>query len=200
MTGIRLNHPLLLVALGGVLTACMACEIAATAVALTRPEPTPTTIIESTASGVSTWTPLPVAPTITPVPTIVIEPTPDLREARYIESLGEPIDQMVNGLLGTVDLLRDPLNTPAWKAELRRTTQEITNASYAISRLNPPPDWAAFHVKLERAASQCSLAGDMLYTATSDTSYLQLAVGAMQRCNSLVEQVSNELGERARKP
>lgn len=97
MTGIKLNNPLLLVALGGILTACMVCGIAATAVALTRPEPTPTAIIEPTGSGVPTSTPLPVAPTITPVPTIVIEPTPDVRVARYVASLNEPIDQMVDG-------------------------------------------------------------------------------------------------------
>lgn len=192
MTGIRLNNPLLLVALGGVLTACMACGIAATVVALTMPEPTPTAVIEPTAT-----TP-PATPTITPVPTIVIQPTPDVRVARYVASLQEPIDQMVDGLLGIVALLQNPLGTPAWRAELRRVTQEVANAHYAITRLNPPTDWEAFHGRLQDATYQCSLASDMLYTATSDTSYLQLAVGAMQRCNIMIEEVSNELGERSR--
>lgn len=198
MTGIRLNHPLIIGALGAILISGFSCGIGMTVTAMLIPESTPVVVVEPTDEP--TATSVPPTPTVTSVPTIVIEPTHDLREARYVASLGEPIDQMVNGLLGTVDLLRDPLNTPAWKAELRRTTQEITNASYAISRLNPPPDWAAFHVKLERAASQCSLAGDMLYNATSDTSYLQLAVGAMQRCNSLVDEVVAEMRERAQKP
>lgn len=76
----------------------------------------------------------------------------------------------------------------------------MSNAHYAVTRLEPPPGWEDFHERLKQATYQCSMAGDMLYTATSDTSQLQMAVGAMQRCNSLVEQVSNELGERARKP
>jgi len=196
----RLNHPLLLVALGGLLTACMACGIAATAVALTSPEPTPTAVVEPTARVVSTSTSQAVAPTIVPVPTLQIEPTPDVRVARYVASLNEPIDQMVDGLLGIVALLQNPLGTPAWKAELRRATQEVSNAHYAVTRLDPPPGWEDFHGRLEQATYQCSMASDMLYTATSDTSQLQMAVGAMQRCNSLVEQVSNELGERAKQP
>jgi hypothetical protein len=192
MTGIRLSHPLLLVALGGVLTACMACGIGATVVAMLTPQPRPTAVIEPTAT-----TP-PATPTITPVPTIVIQPTPDVRVARYVASLQEPIDQMVDGLLGIVALLQNPLGTPAWRADLRYATQEVSNAHYAVTRLEPPPGWEDFHERLKQATYQCSLASDMLYTATSDTSYLQLAVGAMQRCNSLVEQVSNELGERSR--
>ena len=198
MTGVKLNHPLLIGALGGVLAACMTCGILATGVAMfaPAPTPTPTVVIEPTT------TTSPATPTVTPVPTIAIQPTPtiDDGEARYIDSLNAPIDQMVGGLLGIVELLREPQNTPQWRAELRRVTQEVSNAHYAITRLNPPPDWQAFHGRLQDATYQCSLASDMLYTATSDTSYLQLAVGAMQRCNNMIEEVSNELGKRSRTP
>lgn len=89
MTGIRLNHPLVIGALGGVLAACMACGILATGVAMLTPPPTPTAVIEPTPSGVPTSTPLPVVPTVTSLPTIVIQPTPTpsvaMDEAAYID-------------------------------------------------------------------------------------------------------------------
>lgn len=200
MTGIRLNHPLLIGALGGVLAACMACGIGATVVAMFMPEltPTPTAVIEPTAT-----TP-PATPTITPVPTIAIQPTPtpafSVDEDAYVTSLKEPIEQLANGLVDTARLLQNPLGTPQWRAELRQAIQQLTNAHYDATRLTPPASWAAFHDQLTQATYQCSMAGDMIYSAISDTSYTQMALVAMQRCTYLVADVSLELERRSRTP
>ena len=204
MTGIRLNHPLLIGALGGVLAACMACGIGATVVAMLTPSPTPTAVIEPTASGVPTSTPLPVVPTVTSVPTIVIQPTPTpsvaLDEAAYIDSLEQPIDDLANGLVTTAQLLQNPLGTPQWRAELRQAIQLLSNAHYHATRITPPASWTAFHAALTRATYQCSMAGDIIYSAVSDSSYTQMALVAMERCTNLVADVSMEMERRTQKP
>lgn len=204
MTGVKLNHPLLIGALGGVLAACMACGILATGVAMLTPLPTPTAVIEPTASGVSTTTPLPVVPTVTSVPTIVIQPTPTpsvaLDEAAYIDSLEQPIDDLANGLVTTAQLLQNPLGTPQWRAELRQAIQLLSNAHYHATRITPPASWTAFHAALTRATYQCSMAGDIIYSAVSDSSYTQMALVAMERCTNLVADVSMEMERRTQKP
>ena len=204
MTGIRLNHPLLIGALGGVLAACMACGILATVVAMLTPPPTPTAVIEPTASGVPTSTPLPVVPTVTSVPIIVIQPTPTpsvaMDEAAYIDSLEQPIDDLANGLVTTAQLLQNPLGTPQWRAELRQAIQLLTNAHYHATRITPPTSWVAFHTALTRATYQCSMAGDIIYSAVSDSSYTQMALVAMERCTNLVADVSMEMERRTQKP
>lgn len=204
MTGVKLNHPLLIGALGGVLAACMACGILATGVAMFAPPPTPTAVIEPTASGVSTSTPLPVVPTVTSVPTIVIQPTPTpsvaMDEAAYIDSLEQPIDDLANGLVTTAQLLQNPLGTPQWRAELRQAIQLLSNAHYHATRITPPASWSAFHAALTRATYQCSMAGDIIYSAVSDSSYTQMALVAMERCTNLVADVSLEMERRTQKP
>ena len=204
MTGVKLNHPLLIGALGGVLAACMACGILATGVAMLAPAPTPTAIADPTASGVPTSTPLPVVPTVTSVPTIVIQPTPTpsvaMDEAAYIDSLEQPIDDLANGLLTTAQLLQNPLGTPQWRAELRQAIQLLSNAHYHATRITPPASWTAFHAALTRATYQCSMAGDIIYSAVSDSSYTQMALVAMERCTNLVADVSLEMERRTKKP
>jgi len=208
MTGIRLNHPLVIGALGGVLAACMACGILATGVAMLTPPPTPTAVIEPTPSGVPTSTPLPVVPTVTSVPTIVIQPTPTLTptpsvaldEAAYIDSLKQPIDDLANGLVTTAQLLQSPRDTPQWRAELRQAIQLLSNAHYHATRITPPASWSAFHAALTRATYQCSMAGDIIYSAVSDSSYTQMALVAMERCTNLVADVSLEMERRTQKP
>ena len=204
MTGIRLNHPLVIGALGGVLAACMACGIGATVVAMLTPPPTPIAVIEPTPSGVPTSTPLPVVPTVTSVPTIVIQPTPTpsvaMDEAAYIDSLEQPIDDLANGLVTTAQLLQNPLGTPQWRAELRQAIQLLSNAHYHATRITPPASWSAFHAALTRATYQCSIAGDIIYSAVNDNSYTQMALVAMERCTNLVADVSLEMERRTKKP
>jgi len=200
VTGIRLNHPLLIGALGGLLIACVACGIGATAVAMLAPTPvpTPTVVIEPTAT-----TP-PATPTITPVPTIAIQPTPTIAfsadEDAYVTSLEQPIDDLANGLLDTAQLLQNPLGTPQWRAELRQAIQLLSNAHYHATRITPPASWSAFHAALTRATYQCSMAGDIIYSAVSDSSYTQMALVAMERCTNLVADVSMEMERRTQKP
>ena len=199
MTGVKLNNPLLIGVLGGILAACMACGIGATIVAMFAPAPTPTPTVT-----IEPTTTLPATPTVTPVPTIAIQPTPtpafSADEDAYVTSLKEPIEQLANGLVDTARLLQNPLGTPQWRAELRQAIQQLTNAHYDATRLTPPASWAAFHDQLTQATYQCSMAGDMIYSAISDTSYTQMALVAMQRCTYLVADVSLELERRSRNP
>lgn len=199
MTGIRLNHPLLIGALGGVLAACMACGIGATVVAMLTPSPTPIAVIEPTPSGVPTTTPLPVVPTVTSVPTVQIAtavPTSILARdltALYLADIERPITMLGNGIIETVQLLRTADNTTQWRSQLRQSTQQMVNAHQLALDIVPPDGWSEFHATLTTTTYECSQAGQLIYSAIIDTSLLQRAINQMERCTDMVRVLTAEM-------